>query len=169
MSEIEVGGIKMKSDEVIKTLRKCQLFSDLSDKELRSVAKFGTVEEYKEGDIIYEQGSLGTKLYILSEGRVSLHRRIDLGNTRTASTTVYVSRERPQRRLMGGWCALVGEPNAQMCSARCDKPTKVVSIGCSDLKGVMTKNSKIRVKILEMLVLILRDRIESSYVAMETL
>ncbi len=159
----------MKADEVTKTLRKCQLFSDLSDKELGSIAKLGSIEEYKAGDIIYEQGNLGTKLYILSEGKVSLYRNFDLGDTRTASTTVYVSRERPQRRLLGGWCTLVGDQHIQMCSARCDKPTKVIAIGCSDLKKVMSKNSKIRIKILEKLVLILRDRIESSYVAMETL
>jgi len=33
---------------------------------------------------------------------------------------------------------LVGEHHVQMCSAVCDKPTKVVSIRCSDLKEVIT-------------------------------
>jgi len=41
------GGIKMESDEVTKILRKCELFSELSDKELRYFAKLGSVQEYE--------------------------------------------------------------------------------------------------------------------------
>jgi CRP-like cAMP-binding protein len=163
------GGIKMESDEVIKTLRKCELFSELSDKELRSFAKLGSVQEYEAGDTIFEQGSLATKLHVLSEGQVSLLRKLDLGNTRMAYATVYVLRERAHRRLMGGWCTLVGKQHVHMCSAKCDKRTKMVSIDCSDLRAIITEKLKIRVKILEKLVLILRDRIESSYEVMETL
>jgi len=63
----------------------------------------------------------------------------------------------------------VGEQHVQMCSAKCDKPSKVISLGCYDLREIIVNNSKIRIKILEKLVLILRDRLESSYAAMETL
>jgi len=159
----------MDLEDVIKTLRKCELFSDLSATELRAIAKSGSVEEYQPGDTIYKQGDLGTNLYVLSKGQVSLHRKLMIGPTRTADATVYVLRETPRRRLMGGWYTLVGEQHIQMCSARCDKPTKVVSIDCSVLREVIVKNPGIRMKILEKLVLILRDRMESSYTAMETL
>jgi hypothetical protein len=40
---------------------------------------------------------------------------------------------------------------------------------CSELRDTMVKNSKIQIKILEKLVLLLRDRIISSYEAIETL
>ena len=159
----------MESDEVIKTLRKCELFGELSDKELRHFAKLGSVQEYEAGDTIFEQGSIATKLFILSKGQVSLRRKLDLGNTRMAYATVYVLRERAYRRLMGGWCTIVGKQHVHMCSAKCDKRTKMVSIDCSDFRAIITEKLKIRVKILEKLVLILRDRIESSYEAMETL
>jgi len=159
----------MEFDEVIKTLKKCELFDQLSEKELLSIANLGSIKEYEAGEIIYEQGVLGTKLYVLSKGQVSLYRRIDLGNARVADTAVYVLRESAQRRLLGGWCTLIGEQHVQMCTAKCDKPSKVVSLDCSDLREIIIKNPDIRVMILEKLVLILRDRIESSYGAMETL
>ena len=159
----------MDSDEVIKTLRKCKLFGQLSEKELLSIANLGRIKKYEAGEIIYEQGALGTKLYVLSKGQASLYRRIDLGNARTADAVVYVLRENVQRRLMGGWCTLLGEQHVQMCTARCDKPSKIVSLDCSDLREIITTHPNIRLMILEKLVLILRDRIESSYGAMETL
>ena len=159
----------MESDEVIKTLRKCELFGELSDKELRHFAKLGSVQEYEAGDTIFEQGSIATKLFILSKGQVSLRRKLDLGNTRMAYATVYVLRERAHRRLMGGWYTIVGKQHVHMCSAKCDKQSKIVYIDCSEFRAIITKNLKIRKKILEKLVLILRDRIESSYEAMETL
>jgi len=159
----------MESDEVIKTLRKCELFGQLSEKELLSISNLGSIKEYEAGEIIYEQGVLGTKLYVLSKGQVSLCRNIDLGNGRVAEATVYILREKAQRRLLGGWCTLLGEQHVQMCTARCDKPSKIVSLDCSDLREIITNNPNMLLMILEKLVLILRDRLESSYGAMEVL
>jgi len=155
--------------EIAEILSKCELFRDLSDKEIRSIAKLGRIEKFKAGETIYEQDTIGTKLYILSEGQVSLERRVDLGGDRKALITVFALRERPSRRLMGCWCTLVGEQHIQMCSAVCGKQTKVVSLRCSDLREAMIKDSTIRIKILEKLVLLLRDRIDSSYGAIEAL
>ena len=159
----------MDAEEITEILRKCELFGELSDEEINFIAQLGCIEKFETGEAIYKQGSLGTKLYILSEGQVSLERKTELRDNRKANVTVFVLRELPSRRLMGCWGMLVGERHVQMCSAVCDKPTKVVSIRCSDLKEVITKHSTLRLKILEKLVRLLRDRIDSSYGAMETL
>ena len=37
----------MGSGEIIETLKKCELFSDLSESELRTIAKSGSVEEFE--------------------------------------------------------------------------------------------------------------------------
>ena len=159
----------METEIIPNILKRCDLFSELSDEELSSIVDAASVEEYEAGDTIYEQGSIGTKLYVLYKGQVSLLRSYKLDDTRKAIATVYVLRESVLRRLMGCWCALVGKQHVQMCSAKCDKPSKVISISWSDLREIIAKNSKIRVKILEKLVLILWDRLERSYAAMETL
>ena len=86
-----------------------------------------------------------------------------------AKATVYVLRETPLRRLLGGWCTIVVQQHVQMCSAKCDKPIKMISTGCSEFREMIDKNPGIRLKVLEKLILILRDRIESSYMAMEIL
>jgi len=159
----------MSIEEITEILRTCELFSELSDKELRSIAKLGRIEKFEAGEKIYEQSSIGTKLYILFKGHVALERMVDLGGVRKANVTVFTLRERTNRRIMGGWCTLVGKQHVQMCSAVCEKPTQVISMRCSDIRETMIKDSNMRIKILEKLILLLRDRIYSSYGAIETL
>jgi signal-transduction protein with cAMP-binding, CBS, and nucleotidyltransferase domain len=156
-------------EEIIDILKMSDLFNELSDHELHSIAKLCRIEEFGAGDIIYQQGSIGTKLYILAKGLVTLERKIDLGGTRKAKLNVFSLMEQANRRVMGSWYTLIGEQHVHMCSAICEKPTKIVSILCSDLRNTMVQDSMIRIKILEQLVLLLRDRILSSYEALETL
>ncbi len=159
----------MSIDKMTEVLRKCEVFSELSDKELSSIAELGEIEKFNAGETIYSQGSIGTKLYILSEGQVYLERTMDIGGKRKANVPVFIQRESLSRRLMGCWSSLIGEQHMQRCTARCYKPTTVVSIPCSKLREIVSKDLELRVKILEKLVLLLRDRIDSSYEAMETL
>ena len=56
-----------------------------------------------------------------------------------------------------------------MRTAKYDKDSKVVSIPVGELKTFLEKDTDLRVKIWKKLVLLLKDRLESSYVAMETL
>lgn len=159
----------MELETIVEILKKCELFNHLIDDELQSIAKMGKIEAYNTGDEIFQQGNIGTKLYILSEGHISLYRKIQLGKNRKGITTVYEAREKPYRRLLGSWCALIGERHLLMCTARCESPSKIISISTEDLRKFLEKDIGIRVKILEKLILLLRDRLESSYSAMQTL
>jgi CRP-like cAMP-binding protein len=159
----------MRFDEIVEILRVCDLFCELSGNELLSIAQLCRIEEFETGHIIYQQDSIGTKLYILASGHVTLERKIDLGGTRKAMVNVFSLLERANRRVMGSWYSLIGKQHVHMCSAICEKPTRIVSIRCSDLRNTMVQDSVIRINILEQLVLLLRDRILSSYEAIETL
>jgi len=159
----------MSKEEILQALKKCGLFTGLSDEELAPIAALGKIEEFSGGDIIYHQGDEGKKVYILSEGQVTLQRNYEIEGGRRAEKVVYVLRESPNRRMMGSWSNLVGERHIQMCTARCLKPTKVVAFDSSALKNLIEGRADIRIKILEKLVLILRERLESSYDAMDTL
>jgi CRP-like cAMP-binding protein len=159
----------MELDKIIEVLKKCELFNHLNDNELESIAKMGKIEEYNTGDEIFKQGSVGTKLYILSKGFISLYRNIHLGKNRKGTVAVYEAREKPCRRLLGSWSALIGEQHVLMCTARCERPSKIISLSTKDLKKFLGKDIETRVKILEKLVLLLKDRLESSYSSMQTL
>jgi CRP/FNR family cyclic AMP-dependent transcriptional regulator len=159
----------MESSEIVTTLRNCDLFKHLDESELDALASLCTVEVHRAGGTIYSQGQIGDRLYILSKGQVSLHRDYKLSNLRTAHIAVYVLRETGNRRLIGGWCTLVGKEHVFLCSAECDKDSRLVVIDSRHVKSLMANNPDIRIKILETLVLLLRGRLESSYYSFESL
>ena len=163
------GGVLMETDEVIETLKSCQLLSELSDAEISRIASRSHIEDYLAGEAIYHQGDRGQKLFVLSQGQVSLNRRFALSEQRTAEKTVYVARSGLRRDVLGCWCALVGQPHEQMCSAICDRPTKVVSIPCTDLREVLVQDPQLGMKVIAKIVVMLRERIEFSYGVMEHL
>ncbi len=159
----------MEPERIDTILRKCELFAELSEAQVDTIAALGSIEEFNGGEAIYAQGAVGRKVYVLAGGQVSLTRSFDLGARRTGNVAVYVLKERSNRRLMGGWSSLVGEAHVQMCSALCDKPTRVVSLPCAELRQAIVRDPVLGVKVLEKLILILRDRIEGSYAVMEML
>jgi CRP-like cAMP-binding protein len=162
----EEGGIVNK-EQVVSVLRKCEVFSRLSERELRSIAAMAAMESFHAGETIYTQGSIGRKLYVLAEGQVVLERTMNIGGEREATVPVFIQRENPSRRLMGAWSSLVGEEHVQMCTARCYKPTTVITLLTEELGELLSEHPGTRVGILEKLVLLLRDRIASSYQEME--
>jgi CRP-like cAMP-binding protein len=159
----------MDIDKTARLLRKCEVFSELSDKELKSIAKLCKIEKFNVGESIYSQGGRGEKLYVLAEGEVTLERTIDIGDQRKAKIPVFTFRATPSRRLMGGWFALLGEQHRHMCTAICYRATTLISVECSKLREYIAKNLEVKAKILEKLILLLHDRIDSSYKAMESL
>ncbi len=159
----------METESIVQIFKNCDLLNDLNEEELGSIAKMGKIETYNTGDELFHQGEVGVKLYILSKGMISLYREIRLGENRKGIVSVYDARERPYRRLLGGWSALIGERHVHMCTARCNSPSKVVSLPSDDLRKFFEKDLEIRVKILEKLILLLKDRLESSYSARESL
>ena len=159
----------MNTDQVTAVLRKCEVFGGLSEQELEPIARLAKIEKFNVGDTIYTQGNIGKKLSVLSKGQVSLERKMTIGGKRKATVPVLVQRETPSRRLMGGWSSLVGEEHVQMCTARCYKPTTVIALLSAELNELISKYLDTRLKILEKIVLLLRDRIASSYQEMEAM
>lgn len=159
----------MEIQKIVDIFKRCELFNHLTDDELNSIAKMGKIEEYDAGEEIFRQGNVGTKLYVLSKGNISLYRKIEMGHDRKGLVTVYEAREKPNRRLLGSWSALIGERHVLMCTARCEKASIVISISTDDFREVLKTDIELRVKILEKLIILLRDRLESSYSALQTL
>jgi len=159
----------MDASKVLETLKKCELFSRLSEKEIESIGRSAMIEKFNAGEIVYEQGSVGDNLYILAEGQVSLERSVSIGRMGKANVTVFVQRETPSRRLMGSWSSLVGERHIQMCTAKCDQPTTLIRIPSSAFADLIASLPEVRIKILEKVVIMLRERIVSSYEVLETL
>ena len=69
---------------ILKELFNCELFENLDEEEIESIAELARVENYEVGETIYGQGDRGNELYIIKGGQVSLQRCVDIGE-RTAT------------------------------------------------------------------------------------
>jgi CRP-like cAMP-binding protein len=158
-----------RQEDVQRALRSCSLFEKLSDKENRKLASLGEIVHVKLGKELYRQGDRGQFLFLLIEGHVSLHRKFCIDDKRQASVTVYETSGGDHRHVLGCWCCMMGETLDHMCTAICDSDSSLVRIPCDAIRKALVDNPEMAVKILERLVLQLRDRIKFSYGIMENL
>jgi hypothetical protein len=64
---------------------------------------------------------------------------------------------------------LVGKEHIHMCSAKCDRVSRIVVIDGASLRDFILDKPDIHIKIIEMLIVILRGRLESSYDSFESI
>lgn len=65
-------GTKNKKDSVSEAIKKCQLFSDFSDREIKKLISISHIRDYSEGEKIFSEGSLGICFYLIVKGRATL-------------------------------------------------------------------------------------------------
>jgi len=153
----------MNRQEIEQILETCELFKGLEKTHIEQIAGLCTLKQFKSGEYVFCQGDFGEHLFIIIEGHIFLERSIDLGNRKGNVVIEALGKG----RVLGCWSSLLGVSHILMSSATCQKPTKAAAIRGSDLKKMMTENSKFGFNILERLCFLLRDRIQSAYGAME--
>jgi CRP-like cAMP-binding protein len=153
----------MDGSEIQDALERCEFFKDLEKNNIRMIAKLCRVETYEAGEFVFQQGDFGDRIYIIAEGQVSLERSVDLATRHGSAMIGMLGRG----RVFGCWSTLLDEPHTLMCSAVCQKSTKVLVIQGADLRRMMLDNRELGFSILERLCFLLRDRIQGAYGAME--
>lgn len=58
--------------EVVTMLKQVDLFRGLNNSQLALVGQIANQEDFTDGDVIFEQGDLADKMYIVSEGQVEV-------------------------------------------------------------------------------------------------
>jgi len=153
----------MERSEIQNALEGCELFEGLEKKGIERIAGLCRAEMYKPGEYIFRQGDFGERLYIIVEGSVFLERSIDLGR-RDGSAVIGVL---GKGRAFGCWSTLLDGPHNLMSSAICRKSTRVVTLNGADLRDVMLSNIELGFKVLEKICLLLRERMQGAFGAME--
>lgn len=144
-------------------LKGCELFKELSKKDISNIARICRMKSFKAGESIFRQGDFGGELYVIAEGQVYLERATDLAG-RKGSVVISIL---GKGRALGCWSSLLDDAHNLMSSAVCQKPTKAVVIRGEELRGMMMENRNFGFNVLEKLCFLLRDRIQGAYGAME--
>ncbi len=64
----------------VELAKKFPLFENFSDKELQEIANYLDYKVYPEGEVLFEEGDPGDKIFFIVKGRVGLYRPDPFGN-----------------------------------------------------------------------------------------
>lgn len=101
--------------DIVDTLKKCELFSNLGAEHLEKLSLHCRDESFAQGVVLFKEGDEARELYILKEGRVVLEMEVRPIASRPAIPTAV---ELMIKNEIVGWSALV-EPYVYTLSARC--------------------------------------------------
>lgn len=152
----------MTSSEALEALRRCEVFSTLSEEELEPLAALGEARVYEAGEAVFRQGEHGSKLYVIKEGRVTLQRTVNMGGRQATLTIGLLGRGRAM-----GWSALL-EPADATATAVCQKRTEIIALEGDSLRAILETEPRIGCKVLSRLAHMLGDRLRAVYSALDT-
>ena len=123
--------------DTIFPLRDCELLSGLNDEELSSIAIICSRMRLAEGDRLFLEGQAAERIYIVTDGRIALHK--SLGDHRTlsqrgAATIAFCCPDE-----IVGWSALV-EPYRYTLSATAWEQSQLLVVRASLLRRAMELN-----------------------------
>jgi CRP/FNR family cyclic AMP-dependent transcriptional regulator len=121
-------------------LKQVPLFEDLAQGELKRLARIIHERVYRDGEIIFEQGTPGAALYILRGGMVEIMRKKRDGEE------IPLAMLEPPASFEE--LAAVGAEVVHWASARAHGPVSVVAIGRSDLDALSHNFPSLANKIL---------------------
>lgn len=126
--------------DLIDFLKHVPLFEDLSQRDLKRLARIIHERVYLDGEIIFEQGSPGSALYVLRGGMIEIMRKKRDGEE------IPLAMLEPPASFEE--LAAVGVEVVHWASARAHGPVSVVAIGRSDLDSLSRNFPSLANKIL---------------------
>jgi CRP-like cAMP-binding protein len=145
--------------DLVDFLKQVSLFTDLAHVDLRRLARIVHERAYRDGEIIFEQGTPGVALYLLRGGMVEITRK-----KRDGEEIPLAILEPPASFEE---LAAVGAEVVHWASARAHGPVSLAAIGRSDLDA-LSRNfpllaNKILIKLAQIIAVQLRIVLEAEY------
>ena len=139
--------------DLVDFFKQVPLFEDLSQGDLRRLARILHKRTYRDGEYIFEEGKPGTAMYIVRGGVVEIVRR-----RRNGEEVPLVTLEPPAALVEE--LAAVGEDVVHWTSARARGPVSLVAIGRPDLDALGRNFPLLANKILKKLAFITAMRLQ---------
>jgi CRP-like cAMP-binding protein len=132
-----------KGQDLVDFLKQVSLFTDLAHGDLKQLARIVHERVYRDGEIIFEQGTPGTALYLLRGGMVEIMRK------KRSGEEIPLAMLEPPASFEE--LAAVGAEVVHWASARAHGPVSLAAIGRSDLDAVSRNFPLLANKILKKL------------------
>ena len=153
-------------------LKRILFLSEIFQEHLSEIAQWGKVIEFDKDDIIFQKGDKAFDLYAVVNGAVDLsltvmdeilkkdiqyeeaiHTRIE-----TIEKEIVISSITPGKIF--GWSAMI-EPKIFTNTAKCSKPSRILSLPADKLKTFFNKNPQVGYVFMERLAEVISERLTS--------
>lgn len=138
----------------IEDLRRCELFPELSDEELAQIATIAQEQIYRAGELICAEQEVADRLFILQQGRVQLHVRLDSNLEPNGEATI----EEVEPGRIFGWSSLVKQRRFT-ASARALEPVTALVIEANDLNALFERNVHLAFVVMKQLAEVIASRL----------
>jgi len=129
--------------DIVKLLRKTPIFSTLDSASLKQISGYLKERSYSTGDVLFKEGTLGDKLYIIKEGAIRISKEAKEGEEETSQVL------RREGEVFGEAGFLDEVPCPVTASA--DKPTKVLRLSRSNFLTILNQHPLIAYQIVKAL------------------
>jgi len=142
---------------LIKVLRRCEMFLGLDDSDLEKIAGLSSCRRntYGAGEFVFYENAEANDFCILEEGEVSL--LVTVHNEASKELT-QVRVDTVTKGDVFGWSSLVA-PHSLTLSALCVKPSSVVIVAGTELSQLMDSNHSLGYEVMKGLVRIIGARL----------
>lgn len=148
-----------KSRDLVDFLKRVDIFKDFQQGDLKRLARIVHERNYRDGEVIYEQGQPGAALYLVRDGVVEIVVR-----KRNGEEVPLMLLEPPAS--LEEWAAM-GAELVRFTSARARGPVSLVAIGHSDLDALSrnfpTLASKTVMKVAQVMAMRIHTFLEAEY------
>jgi thioredoxin reductase (NADPH) len=121
-----------------------QMFPELTWEEIDRLRKFGEVQHYQPGELLFETGHIGPGMFVLLSGRVKIFQRDGLGRERV------ISEQGPRK-----FVAEVGQLSSRRClvSGVALEPVETILIPPPSLRALIVSEAELGERIMRALIL----------------
>ncbi len=153
----------MERSQITRILAGSEFFIGFGESHIQEITGICQIRELDTGTCLFRQGDLGEELFIIAEGQVNLERAMNIG----ARKGNIVIDTLGKGRVLGCWSTLLDKPHILMSTAICERPSTVLVMKGAQLRALMVRNTDLGFNMLERLCLLLRDRIQAAYGALD--
>ena len=147
-----MGGYVMAKFDVLK---RCSLLRDMSDEQLKTIAKLAKEETYEVGELLVKQGRTAEKFFLVEDGLVGIY--LELG------PITHRLLQSASEFEMVGWTSML-PPYRARATAKAIETTKALAFSAKDLIALCEKNTEICSQIYRGLATLIALRLNNAFI-----
>lgn len=140
--------------EIIKKIRKIELFSSLSDNQIKELSEISEIVKYSRGEKLFRVGEEAKSIYMMLDGKVSI--QVSLSSRPEMVSIVILSK---YGQLIG-WSGLMG-PSYYTADAICVDESEFLKIQGVELFDILVEDKEAGFDVLKGIVSIVSERLRN--------